>query len=149
MYLSVHTTAGLLIAGTTQNPILGFVAGLASHVVLDLVPHGDELPTHFTRPQVLRRLLGAAVLDTTVAAVLLLVYATAGHAFNVTTLATLAGCLLPDALEGTYLITQTKWLSWFSHLHGKLHNFTKVKLRWQTGMLIQCLTLTALWLLAL
>jgi hypothetical protein len=149
MYLTVHAAAGLLIASATPNPIFGFAAGLVSHLALDLVPHGDELPTHFVRPQVLRRLLGAALLDGTVVAALLVVYYLAGHTFSTTTFATLAGALLPDALEGAYLITQTKGLAWFSRFHGKIHNFTKVRLGWQFGMLIQCLTLTALWLLAL
>ena len=147
MYLTVHATAGLILAQQLPNPYLVFLASLAAHAVLDLVPHGDELPAHFMRPQVVRRLLGAALIDGVTLASFLLLYVTITP--NLPTshlLAGIAGSVLPDALEGVYLLTQMPRLAGFSRLHACIHNFTKLKLRWQTGLLLQCLTFTALWL---
>jgi len=58
-----------------------------------------------------------------------------------------AGGMLPDTLEAIYLITQTRWLKQFCRFHDATHNVTKLKLGWQLGMLLQCLTFAALWLL--
>ncbi len=148
MYLTVHGTLGLVLAQNIENPYLVFGASLASHFALDLVPHGDELPAHFIRPQVLRRLWGAALIDGATLSCFLLLYVTITPNLHFTrVLAGVSGAVLPDVLEGIYLLTQTRWLKAFSRFHGTLHNFTKLRLPWQVGMLIQCLSFTALWLL--
>lgn len=43
MFLSVHVVSGIVIGGAISNPILGFILGLISHFILDIIPHGDEI----------------------------------------------------------------------------------------------------------
>ena len=151
MYLTVHATAGLLVARAfPHHPLLAFLGGLASHFVLDMVPHGDELPPHLSRPQAVRRLLGAATLDGAVLIGWLLLYLRVTPLLPTSAVAAaVIGSVLPDALEGIDMLTHTTLLRWFSRFHERVHNFTKLKLRWPVGMLLQCLTLTALWLLVI
>lgn len=150
MYLTVHGTAGILLARAIPNPLLAFVAGLISHFVLDLVPHGDEhlIKHHFTRQRTLRRLLGASLLDGCILASLTSLYLwTTPWANTATAIWGLIGALLPDLLQGLYFVTQTKLLRGFNRLHVAVHNLPNFRFTWQTGALLQCLTLTALWLL--
>ena len=41
MFLTVHATLGITVGQTTGNIFLAFFAGLLSHFVLDVIPHGD------------------------------------------------------------------------------------------------------------
>lgn len=41
MYCVTHTTVGGFTAGTAGHPILAFIGGMISHIVLDAVPHHD------------------------------------------------------------------------------------------------------------
>lgn len=151
MYLSVHGVTGLVIGRLIPNPLVAFLAGLISHFALDLIPHGDEHlvdEKRFTRPRILRRILGASLLDGIVLLVLTVVYfATTPFAPVTATMAAIAGALLPDVLHGIHLLTHTKSLDWFVKFHSRLHNLPGQKFRWQVGILIQVLVLTAMWLL--
>ncbi|MEK7183132.1 MAG: hypothetical protein AAB776_00690 [Patescibacteria group bacterium] len=41
MTTATHTAIGVLIGTAVGNPILGFVLGVASHYLVDMIPHGD------------------------------------------------------------------------------------------------------------
>lgn len=41
MSASVHVAAGTIIGSFLSNPIIGFFAGLGSHLILDLIPHKE------------------------------------------------------------------------------------------------------------
>ena len=42
MCLFTHFAAGALAGGMTGNPVIGLIAGIASHAVLDAIPHYDH-----------------------------------------------------------------------------------------------------------
>ena len=42
MCLFTHFAAGALVGGATGNPVAGVVTGLASHALLDAIPHYDH-----------------------------------------------------------------------------------------------------------
>ncbi len=42
MCLFTHFAAGALVGGLTGNPVAGLIAGIASHAVLDAIPHYDH-----------------------------------------------------------------------------------------------------------
>ena len=44
MYITVHTSVGLLIGQAVSNWPTAFILGMASHFALDIIPHGD-VPT--------------------------------------------------------------------------------------------------------
>ena len=152
MYLSVHTVAGLALARVIPNPIVAFIAGLLSHFVLDFIPHGDEFlaDSTFTRVRIRRRLLGAAFLDGIILVIFLLIYAWTTPNINLSaTVAAVIGSLLPDAINGFYLITQAPLFKRYVHWHSKLHNLPGHELTWPKGIMIQGLVFAALWLLLL
>jgi len=41
MFLTVHTTAALMISQHSSFHLQAFLYGLLSHVILDIIPHGD------------------------------------------------------------------------------------------------------------
>jgi hypothetical protein len=150
MYLTVHGAAALFIARAIPNPFVSFGVGLASHFIIDLVPHGDEhiIPSHLTRPKKIRRLMGAALLDGIILAGFLILYLWLNPTLSLNTvLACLVGSLLPDFLQGLYFVTEAGWLKMLNKFHIKIHNLPGSKLNWRLGMLIQVLTFMAFWLL--
>lgn len=42
MYYSTHLVIGASVGAVTGHPVKAFIAGLASHIVLDLIPHHDH-----------------------------------------------------------------------------------------------------------
>ena len=151
MYLTAHGTAGLLIARFIPNPILAFVVGMVSHLVLDFIPHGDEHiadQKRFSLPQAKHRIAGAALLDGILLTFFVLLYiATTPTTSYQTIIWAFAGAVLPDILQGIYLVTNTRWLKEFNHVHQGIHNMAGHKLNWKQGMLVQAMTFTALWLM--
>lgn len=47
MLLTPHVLVGAAVGVAVGNPILGFVGGVASHFVLDAIPHTDPGTWHF------------------------------------------------------------------------------------------------------
>lgn len=152
MYLTVHGTTAMLITKIIPNPFLAFLLSLLSHFVLDFIPHGDEhlLKKHFTRGQVMRRVLGAATLDGIILLGFVSIFLWVGPTISLTTFFwSLVGALIPDILQGLYFATEWKGLKAFQDFHLGIHNVTKHPLNWHQGMMVQCLVLTALWLIVM
>ncbi|MBI5733432.1 MAG: hypothetical protein HY973_00615 [Candidatus Kerfeldbacteria bacterium] len=152
MYLTVHSSAALVIAKFIPNPLVAFIAGLASHFVLDAIPHGDEhlMREHFPTWRNLRRPVGAAVIDGIVMLFLLLIYVATTPLISYTTLGlTIAGAVLPDLLQAIYIVFKPSWLKWFYSFHLKIHNFTGHKIHWTQGLLVQGMVLAACWLIVM
>ncbi len=149
MYLSVHGSAALVLARFIPNPFVAFFASLLSHLILDFIPHGDEfLVSSKDHNKNLKRLLGAAVIDGAVLVIFILIFLVLYPTMSFPLiLMSLLGGLLPDILQGVYLISQPKWLKGFDKLHSTMHNMPGHKVRWQVGMLVQALTFTALWVM--
>ncbi|MEK7497201.1 MAG: hypothetical protein AAB657_04885 [Patescibacteria group bacterium] len=150
MYLTVHAAAGLTLAAYTASPSLAFALGLISHFVLDFIPHGDEhlAATHFTRERVMKRLLGAALLDGIVLIIFGLIYIATTPIYNPAPLiAGVAGALAPDVLLAITMITNAKWLEWYKKFHHSIHNLPGHKLTWVQGMFVQVMVFIALWLI--
>jgi len=42
LYFSTHIVTGAALGTLTSEPALGFAAGVASHIVLDMIPHHDH-----------------------------------------------------------------------------------------------------------
>src|SRR5215213_10776154 len=58
-----HVLAGALIGSAARGPVSAFVAGVASHFVMDVTPHwGDEDRRTFLRVAVADGLVGATAL---------------------------------------------------------------------------------------
>jgi hypothetical protein len=86
-----HVLSGAIIGAVTRRPVVAFAAGIASHFVLDAIPHwgdwGDD-KSLFLRVAVRDGLTGLAVMGTLGAA--------APSSVRLAVIAGMAGAALPD-----------------------------------------------------
>jgi len=148
MFLTVHATAGALIGQATGNIWLGFLAGLISHYLLDIIPHGDEtIIGNKTAPskQDIRLIIKIATVDGLImTALLATLYWQNLIPLTLPVLAGIAGSILPDFLNGTYLLTKHPWLKRYSLFHFDFHYLLKLKVSFPIGLVIQLVTLILL-----
>ena len=89
MLLTNHVLSGALIGALTRRPLPAFAAGVASHFVLDAVPHWGNLDwRHFLRVAVADGLVSLAVAGALAAA--------SPSARRSAVLAGMAGAAIPD-----------------------------------------------------
>lgn len=152
MYLTVHSSAALVIAKFIPNPLAALAVGLVSHFALDAIPHGDEhlMREHLPTWRNLRRPVGAAMIDGIVMLFLILIYVATTPLISYTTLGlAIAGAILPDLLHAIYIVRRPSWLKWSYTFHLKIHNFADHKIHWTQGLLVQGMVLTACWLIVM
>jgi hypothetical protein len=142
MLLTPHVLAGTAIGLAVGNPVAGFVLGVASHYVLDSVPHTDPGTRHYGK-------LNAQTLDTLDWAIVIADVATAIFSFYIlSTYAPIAvagpiagaiGGFLPDSLNIRYASSKMmKWmgLDWYFDFINKFH-YTAKPSQWVLGTATQ------------
>ncbi len=149
MYLTVHSAAGLLIAKLIPNPLAALIGGFLSHLILDFVPHGDEHLTEGKTPSKgFRRLMGATVIDGAIMLLFTLLYLSIEPQISLgVIILAILGSILPDIMQGVYMLTRAPWLKSFAYYHEAIHNIPGHKISWPEGMVVQTFALTALWLM--
>ena len=101
MLLTNHVLSGALIGALARRPVPAFAAGVASHFVLDAIPHWGDWGSR-------RRFLRVAVPDGLVSlAVMGALTAAAPPERRAAVLAGMTGAALPDADKPT-----TMWFGW-------------------------------------
>ncbi|MDD2807842.1 MAG: hypothetical protein PHW95_04985 [Patescibacteria group bacterium] len=146
MFLTIHATAGVLIAESTNNVLIALSAGLISHFILDIIPHGDQHLAaerfKFTKNEVVK-LLNIGFVDSIITLVTLTTLYLTGHlTITPTLIAALTGCLLPDFLNSVYLTTGSRWLKHFFYFQNEIHfilNSFTINLK--VGLIVQALFL--------
>lgn len=141
MLNSVHVTAAAAIVTLVPEPAIALPLALASHIILDTVPHWNWHPTGTP----LRT--GASILDVVLAAGLSLVYAqTTNQPWVV-----LAACFLstlPDLVLGLHFMLKLKW-----HWLGSYVKWESRRQKWpwmskSFGLATQAVTVVAsLWVI--
>lgn len=139
MYLTVHAAAGAAIGATTDNLWLAFVLGIASHLLLDIIPHGDESITRWKLfKNKTSKIAAAAVLDGIVLlAVFIYWLQNADFSLLPGILAGMFGGILPDALWGIYMLTGSPLLKRYFRLHCWFHTIIKKRVSLGAGLLVQ------------
>ena len=101
MLLTNHVLSGALIGALARRPVPAFVAGVASHFVLDAIPHWGDWGSQrrFMRVAVPDGLVGLAVMGALTAA--------SPPGRRAAVLAGMTGAALPDADKPT-----TMWFGW-------------------------------------
>ncbi|MFC1612259.1 hypothetical protein ACFL29_00190 [Patescibacteria group bacterium] len=145
MNLLVHVSAGALVGQMTGSPILAFIYGILSHILLDLIPHGDnQLYQRYKRKEVsTKKVMAMTVLDSIACIVFVLIFLNLGlyDSKLVITMAML-GSVIPDIFIGFYelsLPNPPKILKIIHKWHFKNHDFFSDKrdLSFKNGLLLQ------------
>lgn len=133
MNLLVHTTAGVIVAQYTRNPFLGFLYGFISHVILDLIPHGDSMmyKKYKNKEISVKKAAAKTVLDAVVSIVLVVIF------FNINLPSSdwvlslaIVGAVIPDILIGFHELLDPrapKWLKIVHKWHFKNHDLIAKK----------------------
>lgn len=148
MYSGTHLTAGLALATIIPQPAMALAASLASHYLLDAVPHGDTTGVAFWKP--LRRGVLTLSLDGLGAIVVMTLWLGWLRQPNETLIAGAVGSVLPDVAWGARALFNwfgwrlplvTKILDWHYRIHQALHISPSSDVGFTTGLITQLLAI--------
>ncbi len=149
MFLVTHAAIGALVGELFPNhPYLAFVLGFCSHLLTDIIPHGDtKIYKGYIAGSKVKRAIAYVMLDGVITVFFILtlfnthVY---DHRFAVSM--GVAGGVLPDLLVAMYEIFHVKALKWFHKFHFFFHNMISGKhdLPFPVGFAMQLLLLVPL-----
>lgn len=134
MYSPLHAAAGLTIVALVPNPVLSFPLAIASHYLLDALPHGDmRKPPHVLQVAEGRRLLITEAIDMPLTA--LVVWKLTTIFSSLSPLYLLAGAvagILPDILWGGKFLLEAAHLrlpglTRVLDVHHRWHEWIHVK----------------------
>lgn len=126
MTLTTHAAIGAAIGSAVGNPFIGFILGLLSHFLVDMIPHGDtQLADLFRIHKKRRKLLVAYVTVDAVLAMYLVmaVFLVRTDGTHIAFAAAVAGSMLPDFLVGLGDLWRFGPLKKFVKLHFFFHDF--------------------------
>jgi hypothetical protein len=147
MFLIGHAAVGLVAASWTDNPLLAFVIGFASHFVADAIPHGDEPVGPWAKRgshHGLLRLVSLMVID------LLLIlgawlWLVSRAGFQWAPVFAIAGACTPDFMWGFEHFMRRRLFGRFVAWHEANHNFLHINLPLWLGLTMQGIVTVALW----
>ncbi|MBU0531448.1 MAG: hypothetical protein ABIG32_03185 [Candidatus Uhrbacteria bacterium] len=126
MTITTHATVGTLIGYSIGNPVAGFILGIISHYVLDLIPHGDYLiNVEFRKTKKkIKRAIAYGTIDA-VTAIFLILWIVNWKDFSGMQAISwaIAGAVLPDLMVGLYDFTKSRYLRPFNQLHFIFHDY--------------------------
>lgn len=128
MTFTTHLIAGAAIGASTGNIPAAFVGGLASHFILDIIPHIDagwvEPVPNVANKKWSKRLWAAVIADVVIGSVLFL-YVTPASIHALPLVVGGIGGLLPDIFDNVPFWRDawhtTKIGTWFHGWHDKTH----------------------------
>ncbi len=142
MFLIIHGPVGALIGQYVANPLLAFILGIASHFVLDIIPHGDDTLSQKVGSGYWRR-VSVAVVDGFFTVLLLLAFYHAGS-YQPSIIWGSIGGMLPDFMWGVPELLKRKTFNWFIRFHSKNHMLIKKRLSFWKGMALQAIVILGL-----
>ena len=125
MTITTHATVGTLIGYSIGNPVAGFILGIISHYVLDLIPHGDyKINVDFRKTKKkIKRAVAYGTVDAVLAILLILWIVNWKDFANMSAISwAIAGAVLPDLMVGLYDFTKSKYLKPLNQLHFLFHD---------------------------
>ena len=133
MFLTVHATAAVLITQKISNPLLAFIIGFVSHYILDALPNGDDkIFERWQGKKQLQVIAAVAGIDFALSLIWLNFLQQQGLIlFPLATAAAVIGSMLPDFLNGAFLLTNHPSLRWCQNLNRASHRLI-LKKPWPT-----------------
>ncbi len=151
MHLIVHTAIGATVAAAaTRDPVAAGVIALVLHYVGDACPHGDEvLDEWVARGNQTKRYAMVGCVDTFILLSLLTVafWRHWDQGTNGVLLAAAIGSCLPDALWLTEMICGRRLFGPTRAFHDRVHNYFRIRWRWQIAWPVQAAITAGLWYL--
>ncbi len=137
---------GILIGQNVPTPGLAFSLGVASHFMLDLIPHGDsQLYKNYKEGYQAKKSMIYAGVDSAVAIVILIfLLETAPYASRATIVCGVIGSIIPDFLVAIGEGIKIRPLLWFQRLHIRIHDAIASRIgniRLPTGIVMQLVIL--------
>ena len=157
MLNTTHALAGAFIGQKIGNPLWAFFISLASHYLLDFIPHGDEFIGQWVAKKNSRkRTLLVVITDLITLTIFLLFILSRGQSLQLSSmLSGLIGAILPDLfvyvigppgnflLKSVHSFQKTNWLKTFfikhNQMHNRLHNPLKKDMSPKVGIVFQFL----------
>lgn len=158
MTLSTHAAVGIMLAEWTGDPILGGIAALISHYVLDAIPHGDEFVYwRYIHNKDDRIAKSVATIDVLILSLMLTLLLTYGNEFsNTLVLVGALGGILPDLLinaetvlrrkkhiTSPFLLMVQKCIKAHYRMHMFFHQLFFVPVRFRVALTLQLIGITA------
>jgi hypothetical protein len=150
MFVTTHALVGALIAEQMPgHPVAAFALGVASHFLMDIIPHGDSrLYKGYISGAKARRAVAYVLIDSLVALFFVLFLFNTKFVDHRTAItAGIVGGVLPDFLVGVYEVLRIPGLKWFHRLHFFFHNLVSAKkgdLALSTGIAMQMVLLACI-----
>ncbi|MDP2631904.1 MAG: hypothetical protein Q8P30_04040 [Candidatus Uhrbacteria bacterium] len=125
MTITTHTAIGAAIGFSVGNPYLGFGLGLISHLLVDMIPHGDSLiAEEFRIHKKRKRAFRLGTTDALFALLLALFIFNLPHVTSTMTVSlAIAGSIFPDLIVGLHDATKSKYLKRAVKVHWFFHDF--------------------------
>lgn len=150
MLITPHILVGTAIGVAVGNPVAGFALGVASHYVLDVIPHTDSGTWHYHESFESRNMdvrdFTMGIVDAAAAFFSLLALSTVAPVVAAAPLAGAFGGLLPDLvmLFGLFVPAFAKWkgIAWYYKFQNTVH-YTAKPHQWLLGTLTQLVAIGA------
>jgi len=125
MFITPHTSLAIWISTRITDPVLAFILGVVSHLVLDIIPHGDEkLAEHIKdKKQKFIYFLKVATVDMILAVLLLYFFVNHGPQVNYYVLASAVfGSWIPDFTWIAIEYFKLNRFYWYVIFHERVHS---------------------------
>lgn len=137
---------GVLIGQNVPTPGLAFSLGVASHFLLDLIPHGDsQLYKNYKDGIAAKKSMLYAGVDSAFAiGILIYLLETAPYASRATIVCGVIGGVIPDFLVAVGEGIKIRPLLWFQRLHIRIHDAIASRIgniRLRSGIFMQLIVL--------
>lgn len=134
MFLMTHTAAGMFLGALMPHPVAAFTAGVASHALLDMIPHEHEDDLILDYPGTsgssngsIRRRVFVSSFDLAIAILLILsswflsLRGQNQSGLFIGMMSGITGGLLPDFIIVITFFMNNRFLRWYFDLHNKIH----------------------------
>lgn len=132
MFATTHALAAIALSQTTSNLPTIFGLSFLSHIILDIIPHGDNIlmaneikeepfSLSTTKSRKIRKYFLYALIDIALFAFIFLFFINPSSLDPFFVGTAIFGALLIDFISGAYKITKWRFLASFEHRHKWLH----------------------------
>lgn len=133
MFIAGHVVAGAIVGQQLEGHFaLIVLLGIASHFVLDIIPHGDyhQVEWYFNgQKEKMKKLYSTIVIDAVAAVIMTAIILSYLPVSRAAVAWGIIWGVLPDLLVGIGELVKSKWLKAFSKLHFIIHDALAKKIR--------------------